>query len=193
LTEPGTGRADELVCDPRHPVPTWGGQIYWNMEPRGPQDQRHLLERDDVLFYQGEPLSGPLTVIGDVGLDLTIAADVDDTDIVAKLCVIEGNGSVTCLVLGSFRCRYRCGWDQRVPLPHGEPTRLSLRLSQLAYTFPAGSRIGLMITSSDFPRIQPHTNTMAKPWAPVEPVTAHTQVLHGPGIRSSLNLPVVEM
>ena len=189
---PTASASDELVYDPTDPVPTCGGQIFWNMEPRGPRDQRHLLERDDVLFYQSAPLAKPLTVIGDVSLDLTIASDVDDTDVVAKLCVVELSGSVTCIILGSFRCRYREGWDKRVPLEHGEPTPLTIRLSQLAYVFPEGSRIALMVTSSDFPRIQPHTNTMAKPWEPATPVVARTRVLHGAGLTSSLSLPVVE-
>ena len=68
-----------------------------------------------------------------------------------------------------------------------------MRLAQLAYEFPEGSRIALMVTSSDFPRIQPHTNTMAKPWVPAAPVVAHTQVMHGRGLSASLNLPVVEL
>jgi len=183
---------DKLVYDPAYPLTTWGGQIFWNMEPRGPQDQRQWLERDDVLYYQSEPLPNSVTVIGDVSLDLTIAADVDDTDIIAKLCVVEGDGSVTCVILGSLRCRYREGFDKRVPLEHGTPTHIALRLSQLAYTFPTGSRIALMVSSSDFPRIQPHTNTMAKPWEPATPVVAHTRLLHGGGVTASLNLPVVE-
>jgi len=132
-------------------------------------------------------------VIGDVDLDLTVATDVEDTDIVAKLCVVEENDSVTVIILGSFRCRYREGWNKRVPMERGAAARLHVRLSQLAYTFPEGSRIGLMITSSDFPRIQPHTNTMAKPWEPVEPVVAHTRILHGDGVVASLNLPVVAL
>ncbi|NQT15709.1 MAG: CocE/NonD family hydrolase, partial [Planctomycetes bacterium] len=76
---------DELVYDPENPVPTCGGQVFWNMDAdiKGPQDQRHLLVRDDVLFYTSEPLGGSLTVIGDVRLNLTIATDVEDTDIVA--------------------------------------------------------------------------------------------------------------
>jgi len=185
--------ADSIVYDPENPTPTCGGQIFWNMEPKGPRDQRHLLERDDVLFYRSDVLAEPLTVIGDVGLDLTVATDVEDTDIVAKLCVVESNGSVTCIILGSFRCRYREGFDKRVPMQRDEPAQLKLRLSQLAYTFPAGSRIALTITSSDFPRIQPHTNTMVKPWQPATPVVAHTKILHGGGLAASLNLPVVEL
>ena len=190
---PATSADDMLVYDPANPLPTWGGQIFWNMEPRGPQDQRQWLERDDVLFYRSDPLPEPLCVIGDVNLDLTIASDVDDTDIIAKLCVVEETGTVTCIVLGSFRCRYREGWDKRVPLEHGQPVRIRLHLSQLAYTFPQGACIGLMITSSDFPRIQPHTNTMVRPWEPTEPVTAHTHILHGEGISASLNLPVIDV
>ena len=191
--EPKGSVDDLLVYDPDDPVPTCGGQIFWNMEPKGPRDQRHLLERDDVLFYRSELLAEPLTVIGDVDLDLTVATDVEDTDIVAKLCVVEENGSVTVIILGSFRCRYREGWDKRVPMEHGVAMRLHVRLSQLAYTFPQGARIGLMITSSDFPRIQPHTNTMAKPWVPAVPVVAHTRVMHGDGVVASLNLPVVAL
>lgn len=190
---PATSAADAFTYDPADPAPTCGGQIFWNMEPTGPRDQRHLLERDDTLFYQSAPLEKPLAVIGDVSLDLTMASDVDDTDIVAKLCVVERNGSVTGILVGSFRCRYREGWDKRVPLQHGEPTPLRIRLAQLAYVFPEGSRIGLTITSSDFPRIQPHSNTMAKPWEPAAPVVAHTRVMHGGGIRAALNLPVVEL
>ena len=190
---PSSDADDLLLYDPRNPLHTLGGQIFWRMENRGPQDQRKNLERDDVLLYQSERLSEPLTVMGEVGLDLTIATDVDDTDIVVKLCVVEETGEVTCLVLGSFRCRYREGWDRRVPLEHNTPTPLKVRLSELAYTFPVGSRIALMVSSSDYPRIQPHTNTMAKPWTRAEPVTANTRVLHGPGIASSLNLPVVDL
>ncbi len=193
LEEPTASSADKIVYDPAFPVPTCGGQIFWNMEPKGPQDQRHLLERDDVLFYQSELLTQDLVVIGDVGLEITIATDVDDTDIVAKLCVIEPNASITCIIVGSFRCSYREGWDKRVPMEHGVPTQLHLRLSQLAYTFPVGSRVALMITSSDFPRIQPHTGTMSKPWTPVQSVVAHTEVQHGKGIVSCLQLPIYDL
>lgn len=191
-TAPTSTAHDRLAYDPNDPVPTWGGQIFWNMPHGGPQDQRHLLERDDMLFYQSDPLGEPLCVVGNVSVDLTIAADVDDTDLVVRLCVVEPNGAVTSILVGSFRCRYREGFDRRVPLVHGEPAHLHFRLSQVAYTFPVGSRVALTVTSSDFPRIQPHTNTMAKPWVPVEPVIANTDVLHGGGIRTHLNLPVVE-
>jgi putative CocE/NonD family hydrolase len=190
-TAPTATAHDNLVYDPDNPVGTCGGQIFWNMEGGGPQDQRHLLERDDMLYYQSEPLAEPLCVIGNVSVDLTIATDVDDTDMIARLCVVEASGAVTCILVGSFRCRYREGFDKRVPLVHGEPTALHFRLSQLAYTFPVGSRVALSVTSSDFPRVQPHTNTMAKPWVDEPPVIAHTDVLHGGGIKSSLNLPVV--
>ena len=186
---------DELIYDPDNPVPTCGGQIFWNMDAsiKGPQDQRHLLERDDMLYYESETLASPLTIIGNINLDLTIASDVEDTDIVAKLCVVEPDGPVTCILVGSFRCRYRDGFDRYSPLVPGEPAQVTVKLGQVAYTYAVGSRIAVTITSSDFPRVQPHTNTMAKPWTAVTPVIAHTNVLHGPGTQSTLNLPIVEV
>ena len=65
-------------------------------------------------------------------------------------------------------------------------------MGQTAYTFAAGSRIGLMIAGSDFPRILPNPNRMSAPWDGVEPVVADNQVLHGPQYLSRLLLPAVE-
>ena len=151
-TPPTAAVHDSLIYDPDNPVGTCGGQIFWNMEGGGPQDQRHLLERDDMLYYQSEVLAEPVCVIGNVSVDLTIATDVDDTDMIVRLCVVAASGAITCILVGSFRCRYREGFDKRVPLVHGEPTALHFRLSQVAYTFPIGSRVALMVTP---PRINP--------------------------------------
>ncbi|HIE28371.1 TPA: hypothetical protein EYP66_13910 [Candidatus Poribacteria bacterium] len=68
-----------------------------------------------------------------------------------------------------------------------------LHMGHLAYVFPAGSRVCLLITSSDFPRILPHPNTLAPPWVESNPVVARNSVLRGPGTLSLLKLPVIEV
>ncbi len=182
---------DVFTYDPTNPVPTLGGAIYWGLDQWGPVDQRPILDRTDVLYYRSDPLPNPISIIGDINLDLTIASDSVDTDFVAKLCVAEVSGAVTCLTVGSLRCRYRQSWSQPQPLTPGESSSITLRLGHMAYTFPAGSRISLLITSSDFPRIAPHSNTMAAPWAYDEIITARNTVRHGPGAPSCLHLPVM--
>ena len=187
----GAVGARSYTYDPRDPVPTLGGAVYWGLEQRGPVDQRSSIQRADVLTYRSDPLDAPVTVIGNLELDLHIVCDRQDTDIVARLCVEEASGAVICLTLGSLRCRFRDSWSDPSALEPDTPTQLTIQLGQTAYTFAAGSRIVLTVTSSDFPRILPHPNHMA-PLFEGEPVIAHTQILHGREHASHLRLPVVE-
>jgi hypothetical protein len=192
---PDMQASDEYVYDPANPVITHGGQIYWGLSDFyrvGPVDQEKIIRRDDVLFYQSERLDQPLEIAGDVTLDLWIVSSAPDTDFIAKLCVVEPLGRVTSLTVGSLRCRYRNSWEDPEPLEPGTANAISLYLSEIAYTFPAGSRIGLIITSSSFPRILPHRNTMAPTWQEENPQTATQQVLHGKDVSSRLRLPVIE-
>jgi len=201
---PTRATADAYTYDPANPVRTLGGAIYWGLQGDydpatsggvvGPVDQRPSLTRSDVLCYRSAPLARPLTVIGDINVNLTFATDVEDTDLVAKLCVEEADGGIRPIANGSLRLRYRDGhWSDPQPLPRDTPVQVALQLGQTAYQFAKGSRIVLTITSSDAPRILPHPNTMAPTWTETKPVVATHHVLHGQGQDSTLTLPVVEM
>ncbi|HIE04573.1 MAG TPA: CocE/NonD family hydrolase [Candidatus Latescibacteria bacterium] len=190
---PGSEPPDRFVYDPKDPVPTLGGPVYWGLEPQGPCDQRPILYRDDVLYYASERLGRPLAVVGEVNLELWMASDAEDTDFIAKLCVVEPEGKVVCLTYGSIRCRYRNGWERYEPLSKDEPTLLRIQMGNLAYFFPEGSRIALIVTSSSYPRILPHPNTMTPPWKGTSLRTAEQKVLHDHEHPSRLLLPTVEL
>ena len=190
---PGRSGVDVYSHDPKNPVPTRGGAIYWGLEHRGPVDLRPILQRPDVLYYRSAPLQAPLAVVGDIALQLHVQSDAEDTDFIARLCVEEVSGAVMCLSLGSLRCRYRRSWSEPEPLGRGETEEIVLQMGQTAYVFPTGARLGLMIASSDFPRILPHPNTMAPTWGKAESMAARNGVLHGPGTLSRLKLPVLEL
>ena len=190
--EPGDEPPDRYTYDPLNPVPTHGGPIYWGLAAAGPVDQREILSRDDVLYYRGPVLDDNLTVAGDVNLDLWIASDAHDTDYIAKLCVVEPGGRVIVLGHGSLRCRYRHGWSDVRALDANQPTQIRINLGNLAYVFPRGSRVSLIITSSCFPRILPHPNTMTPTWQETDPRPASNQVIHDLEHKSVLHLPVIE-
>ena len=190
---PTESGVDTYTYDPRNPVPSLGGAVYWGLNPRGPVDQRPVLSRPDVLYYRSAPLEHKLTVVGDIELDLWVASDAEDTDFVARLCVEQDDGAVVCLSQGSLRCRYRDSWSDPQPLPGGAPVRLAMQLGQTAFVFRPKSRIGLTVTSSDYPRILPHPNRMSPTWSPADPLVATHQVGHGPQAMSRLRLPVVEL
>ena len=190
---PANQSGDTLEYDPDDPVPSRGGPVFWGLEHLGPTDQRPLLDRPDVLLYESAPLDQPMTVMGNVAMELTIASDAEDTDIVARLCVVEMSGAIVCLALGSLRCRYRDGWADPRPLAPNAATAVRIDMGHLAYRFSAGARLALTITSSDFPRILPHLNTMAPTWTESRPVVARNTILHGPSNQSSLCLPVLDV
>lgn len=193
LEKPDDSNVDSYLYDPQNPVPTLGGPTYWGLQPVGPVDQRPMLDRSDVLAYRSQKLSSPLAVVGPIDLELFVSSDAVDTDIIARLCVEEPSGAVTILTFGSLRCRYRNSWSSPEPLVPGEVTAITIQMGNIGYTFSAGSRIYLLITSSDFPRVLPHPNTMAPPWAKTKPISAWNSVFHGTGNLSCLELPVVQL
>ena len=192
--KPKGAESDRYTYDPTDPVTTRGGQVYWGLNEMvevGPADQAPVIGRDDVLIYRSEVLGRPLRMAGDVELDLWFTSSAEDTDIVAKLCVVEPLGRVVVLSLGSLRARFRNSWSEPAPLPPGEPVRLQVQMNNLAYTFAPGTRIALIVTSSCFPRILPNPNTYTRTWAETKPTVAEQHVLHSPSHCSCVRLPVL--
>ena len=190
--------ADTCVHDPANPVMTHGGQIFWGHAEQlgnclGPVDQRKLLTRQDVYYYRSEPLDRSLAVVGEPILEVTITSDADDTDVIAKLCVELPSGEVVSLSIGQLRCRYRDSFAHPKPLVRDQPTALRIRLHSIAYRFPAGAHIGLIIAHSDFPRINAHPGTMDPPLNGSASRCANNAILHGPAALSRVLLPVVEL
>ncbi len=191
---PDTNYSDTFTYDPKSPVPTNAGDDFHEWETFvGPHNIRPLVERPDVLYYRSPVLGEPLTVVGEVSLSLCVASSAVDTDFVVKLCVEQSDGRIISLSRGCKRCRYRNGYSETVSLVPGEETPLEIDLFPTTYVFPAGSRIGLTITSSEYPRIIPHDNTMNPPWSGAVPIVARNSVLHGPGTASRLVLPVLDI
>ncbi len=190
---PGEMSPDRYLYDPRNPVPTLGGPVYWALSSVGPIDQRPILGRSDVLYYSSKPLERSLAVVGEVNLNLWVASSTPDTDFIAKLCVVEPSGQVTCLRIGSIRCRFRESWSDPKPLEAGVPTLVQIQMGNIAYVYPKGARIALIVTSSSFPRILPHPNTMAPTWREKSVQVAKQEVFHSQSYPSCLILPVLEL
>jgi putative CocE/NonD family hydrolase len=199
LDPPREMSPDSYLYDPANPVPTLGGPIYFGMLssagriPAGPVDQRPILGKPDVLYYSSQPLERPVAVVGEVNLDIWIASNAPDTDFIAKLCMVEPSGRIIPLTIGSLRCRYRESWSNPKPLESGIPTRIHIQMGNIAYVYPERARLALVITSSSFPRILPHPNTMAPTWKEKSPQIATQEVFHDQSHPSCLLLPVMEL
>jgi putative CocE/NonD family hydrolase len=190
---PGEERPDIFLYDPFHPVPTVGGQLccYPSTFAPGAFDQRPVEARNDVLVYVTPPLEDDTEVTGPVRLHLWAATTAPDTDFTGKLVDISPDGYSRNLTDGIIRARYRQGTDQARPITPGEPTEYTIDLWATSNLFRAGHRIGLEVSSSNFPRFDRNLNTGHDLGADAEMRPAIQTIFHDAEHPSRLVLPIV--
>jgi putative CocE/NonD family hydrolase len=200
--------------DPRHPVPTIGGNISSNQGlmtnggyDQRPRDDTHaagnrlpLSERRDVLVSRTAPLEADLEVTGTVQVQLWVDSTARDTDFTAKLIdEIPPNPDYPLgldLNIGDsiIRARYREGLDhQAPPLQPGQPVAVTITLYPTANVFKKGHRIRLDLSSSNYPRFDVNPNTGDPLGEYRRMVTADNTVYHDAVHPSQVVLPVIPM
>ena len=163
--------------DPRDPVPTIGGAIL-STDNAGPRDQRPLMEREDILRFETEPLSEPLAVTGKVWAELHVSSDVPDTTFMAKLIDVYPDGYQALVRDSAIMARCWQGPGRPAPIEKGRTYRLMMDMWSTAIVFNAGHRIAVHITGSNSPKYEVHPNSY-------EPVYSYD---HSPVARNALHL-----
>ena len=190
-TVPGARSFD---FDPNDPVPTVGGRTFsLAAGGGGVQDRAEVAQRDDVLVFESAPLDKPISVGGNVRAPLWVMSSAVDTDFTAHLVDVEPSGYCVPVADGIQRARYRNSVEAPEFLTPDEPTELTIDLWDTAYTFAAGHRIRLEISSSSFPRWSRNANAAVQPEKaqPDDLVVATNTVLFGPDQPSHLVLPTL--
>ncbi|MBX7254868.1 MAG: CocE/NonD family hydrolase [Candidatus Hydrogenedentes bacterium] len=180
--------------DPKNPVPTHGGA---NLTiPAGPMDQRaNHANRQDVLAFSTEPLTKPMEITGRVSVRLFVSTDAPDTDFTAMLLDVypSGDDREVLMLDGIRRVKTRFGFNQVAPPLEGEAeiVEIIIDLQSTSWIFDKGHRIGLHVSSSNFPRFEVNPNTGADfPTPGGEMRVAHNTVHMDKAHPSALILPV---
>ena len=159
----GSGKsADSYVYDPANPVPTVGGPLCCDPCPfgPGPQDQKEVESRQDVLVYSTPPLDADTEVTGPVTLDLFAKSSAVDTDFTGKLVDVAPDGTAINLTEGILRARYReIDEPQAKPIEPGKVYEYKIDLWSTSNVFLKGHRIRVEVSSSNFPRFDRNLNT----------------------------------
>jgi uncharacterized protein len=189
---PGDEPVDTYVYNPRDPVPTRGGGLCCSplYSRGGAFDQRGVERRPDVLTYASAILTEDLEVTGPIVVRLWASSSAPDTDWTAKL-VDVGPEFARNLTDGIVRARYRQAPDRETMLEPGEISRYELRLSPTSNVFRRGNRIRLEISSSNFPRFDPNTNTGGEQATEVRSRVAQQRIYHDAEHPSHILLPVI--
>lgn len=165
--------------DPRHPVPTLGGNVssQGTLMTQGATDQRCRLDfwlcadtrplsaRTDVLVFQTPPLERDVEVTGRLVVKLWASSDALDTDFTAKLVDVYPpnpdfpSGIDLNVADGIVRARYRGGPGKAELLKPGQPYEFTIEMYPTSLVFQKGHRIRLDISSSNFPRFDVNPNT----------------------------------
>ena len=197
--------------DPRHPVPTIGGNISSNtglMANGGydqrPRDDTHaagdrlpLSERRDVVVFRTAPLAEDVEVTGTLEVKLWVASTAVDTDFTAKLVdEVPANPDYPLgfdLNIGDsiLRARYRESLDRPVLLTPGAVVPITITLYPTANVFKEGHRIRVDISSSNFPRFDLNPNTGDAPGTHRRLLPADNTIFHDARHPSHVVLPVI--
>lgn len=152
---PGEAACVTYRYDPRDPVPTAGGATCI-MGRYGPHDVSKLHLRSDVLLFTSEPMEQDMELAGRVSAVLAVDSSAVDTDFVARLIVLRPNGEAIPLCHGYWSGRLT---DLPMVSRTARARHCSIAMGHTCVRVCAGDRLGLQVTSSDYPEIYPNANT----------------------------------
>ncbi|MFQ5489872.1 MAG: CocE/NonD family hydrolase, partial [Phycisphaerae bacterium] len=159
---------DEFVSDPANPVPFTEDISNGMTTAYMTDDQRFAARRPDVLVYQTEALTEPVTLAGPIQAQLWVSTTGTAADWVVKLIDVlppdtpdhentrEGHhmGGYQQMVRSEIiRGRYRNSYENPEPFVPDQPTEVSFELQDVLHTFEPGHRIMVQIQSTWFPLV----------------------------------------
>ena len=192
---PGTEPSDGFVYDPEDPVITFGGTqagyLAHGRRTDGPQDQREVQNRNDVLVYTSEPLQADVEVTGRIICKLFAASSAVDTDFTAKLIDVHPEGYAQIIRDGVIRARYRNSFEKQELIDPGKVYEYTLDLWSLSHVFQKGHKLQVEISSSNFPMWDRNPNTGHKFGEDAELQKAQQTIYHNSEYPSHIILPIV--
>ncbi|XVQ89744.1 CocE/NonD family hydrolase [Microbispora siamensis] len=164
-----------FTFDPRDPVPTVGGPtLLPDPTNVGPQDQRDVEQRPDLLCYSTEVLGSDVEVTGPVSVTLHAETSAASTDWTAKLVDVYPDGRAMSVIDGIVRVVESSG-------------TFAIDLVATSQVFKAGHRIKVEISSSNFPRFDRNPGTGRVGATEADLVVQHQKVFPD----SYITLPIV--
>ncbi|HEY6547678.1 MAG TPA: CocE/NonD family hydrolase [Vicinamibacteria bacterium] len=178
---PENDRPDTFTYDPANPVSSYGGNVCCtgNAIQAGAFDQRKIEARADVLVYTSEPFETATELTGPIVPTLYVSSDARDTDFTVKVLDVYPDGRAYNLDESVQRMRYRNGYDKPLAwMEKGRSYEVSLQPLNTSNHFPAGHRLRIEVSSSNFPRFDRNLNTGGNNYDEAKGLVARNRVHH---------------
>jgi putative CocE/NonD family hydrolase len=182
--------ADAYTYDPEDPVSITKDSDAWARAADLP-DRAALLLRDDVLTYETGSLNNDLDISGQIAVEIYASSSATDTDFTAALVDVYPDGYSLLIQEGILRASF---WDRDAdpsPIGPGEIYTFTIDLQATSYTVPAGHKLRVEISSSNFPRFARNLNTGETFGMSDRIEIAEQTIYHNSSYPSRLILPVV--
>ena len=127
--------------------------------PQCPTDQRE----DDArsLVFETPPLRRPLEILGQPAVSLALAVDKPVAVVAVRLNDVFPDGRVSRVTFGVLNLTHRDSHEHPAPMPVGKRLTVRVPLNDIAYSWKAGHRIRVAISTAYWPMV----------WPAPEPVT----------------------
>ncbi|MEX2647791.1 MAG: CocE/NonD family hydrolase [Alphaproteobacteria bacterium] len=107
------------------------------------------------LVFDSAPLDSDLDILGAATLSLDVASDRPKALLIARLNDVFPDGASARVTYGVLNLTHRDGHQAVKPLEPGRRYRVTLRLNDCAYAFPAGHRVRLALSTTYWPIVWP--------------------------------------
>ncbi|MDP4680357.1 MAG: CocE/NonD family hydrolase, partial [Cyclobacteriaceae bacterium] len=158
---------DSFTSDPANPVPFTEYKDIGMPKRYMTNDQRYLIDRRDVIYYQTEPLEADLTIAGPITANLFVVTDQTDADWIVKLIDVypenhpvfahqpdkDMAGYQQLVRSETFRGRFRNSYENPEPFESKELEKVQIPLQDVLHTFKKGHRLMVQIHSTWFPLV----------------------------------------
>lgn len=148
-------------------------------------------ERRDILVYETEPFSEPLTIAGPVSAVLYASTSARDTDWFVRLIEIDEDQAVFPLVEGKIRARFRESTKRPELLEPQRVYEFHIDMWQTGICVPAGRKLRVEVCSASFPMFSRNLNTGGHNEIETEYVEAKQTIYHDAQRPSHVLLPVI--
>ena len=184
---------DVFKYDPLYPVPSHGGNACCtaNAMKGGSFNQREMEARNDILAYTSETPEAGVEVSGFVESTLYVSSDAKDTAITIKFDRCYPDGRAYNLDDTIQRLRYREVYEKEVFMEKGQIYQVEMTPMFTSNFFNKGLRIGVEISSSNFPRFDRNLNTGGNNYDEIDGVIATNGIHHSSAHPSQIRLPIV--
>jgi hypothetical protein len=148
---------DTYHYDPANPVRIVKDTDVWS-RAAGLPDRAVLIERDDVLTFETGTLHNDMDITGPISVEIYASSSATDTDFTAALVDVYPDGYSLLIQEGILRASFRDKDADPSPIVPGEIYTYTIDLWATSYTVPAGHKLRVEISSSNFPRFTRNLN-----------------------------------